>query len=242
MESWNHVLKISGGIGGRRRRGRQRMRWLDGITDSMDVSLSEFRQLVIQGGLVCCDSWGCKESDMIERLNWTELNWKICSTSFPGAQSASFSKLNSPHRVFKVSSYSSTEFSLCRGWWQTPLLLLFSHWQMFLASAICHWHIVQEILGASLEAQIVKNLPAVWEIYFLSLSWEDPLRRVWQPTPVFLSGVSPWTEVPGRLQSIWSQKVEHDWVTKHTFTHLKCLFLAHIKSKTHFPDYIIVSF
>jgi len=59
---------ILGGIGGRRRRGRQRMRWLDGITDSMDVSLSE---LVGdgQGGLACCNSWGSKESDMTERLN-----------------------------------------------------------------------------------------------------------------------------------------------------------------------------
>jgi len=32
-----------------------------------------------QGGLACCDSWGCKESDMTERLNWTELNWSACS-------------------------------------------------------------------------------------------------------------------------------------------------------------------
>ena len=62
-----------GGIGGRRRRGQQRMRWLDGITDSMDMSLSELRELVNgQGGLACYDSWGLKESDTTEWLNWTE--------------------------------------------------------------------------------------------------------------------------------------------------------------------------
>ena len=62
---------ILGGIGVRRRRGRQRMRWLDGITNSMDVSLGELWELVTgvgdgQGGLACCDSWGRKELDMTE--------------------------------------------------------------------------------------------------------------------------------------------------------------------------------
>ena len=57
VDSLEKTLML-GGIGGRRRRGRQRMRWLDGITDLMDVSLSELRELVIDGVLVCCDSWG----------------------------------------------------------------------------------------------------------------------------------------------------------------------------------------
>ena len=68
VDSLEKTLML-GGIGGRRRRGQQRMRWLDGITDLMDVSLSELRQLVDgQGGLACCDSWGLKESDTTEQL------------------------------------------------------------------------------------------------------------------------------------------------------------------------------
>ena len=60
---------ILGKVEGRRRRGQQWVRWLDGVTGSMDMSLGRLRELVMEGGLEYCSPWDHKESDTTERLN-----------------------------------------------------------------------------------------------------------------------------------------------------------------------------
>ena len=72
-------------------------------------------------------------------------------------------------------------------------------------------------------AQTVKHLPAVWETQVPSLGWEDPLEKEMATHSSTLAWKIPWTEEPGRLQSMGSQRVRHDSATSLS---LSCLFIS----------------
>ena len=84
---------------------------------------------------------------------------------------------------------------------------------------------------ASLVAQMVKRLPAMWETQVQSLSWEDPLEKEMATHSSILAWKIPWTEEPGRPQSMGWQRVRHDWATSLSLkmfkraTTIKCYFL-----------------
>ena len=86
------------------------------------------------------------------------------------------------------------------------------------------------VMLASLVAQMVKNMPAVQEIRVQSLGQEDPLEMEMATHSSILAWKAPWTEEPGGLQSVGSQRVRHDWVT-NTCIMLKVLYMFPYKYK-----------
>ena len=73
---------------------------------------------------------------------------------------------------------------------------------------------------------MVKHLPAMWETWVRYLGWEDPLAKETAIHSTTLAWKIPWTEEPGRLQSMGSQRVGHDWATSLTHMNNECLSLA----------------
>ena len=111
VESLEKTLML-GGIGGRRRRGRQRMRWLHGISDSMDVSLSDLRELVLdrEPGVLRFMGSQRVEHDWVTELNWTELNSHLLCKKSMYSSHPSTSKSLSPlqHQISNLKVNSKT--------------------------------------------------------------------------------------------------------------------------------------
>ena len=107
MRRVDSLEKTLGRIGGRRKRGWQGMRWLDGITDSMDMGLSKLQELVMDRE--ACVLWfmGLQRvrHDWVTELNWTELNWKRHLTKF-NSQSVFLTKQTTPPNKYDYMDIS----------------------------------------------------------------------------------------------------------------------------------------
>ena len=92
--------------------------------------------------------------------------------------------------------------------------LTLSSWLTKPPRAFSHWLMLRK--NASLVAQRLKHLPGMWETWVQSLGREDPLEKEMATHSSTLAWRIPWREEPGRLQSMGSQRVGHDWVASLT--------------------------
>ena len=204
-----------GKIEGRRRRGWQGMRWLDGITDSMDISLCELRELVMnRAAWHDAVHWGRKESDTTERLNWTELMKHKLESRLPGEISklrveklmilnlVLEKTLESPWTARRSNQSILTESVLNIHWkdwcwcWTCKTL---ATW----CEELTHWK--RPWCWERLKAREEEDYRG-WDHWMASLTW-----WTWVCAS---SGSCWWTGNPAVLQSMTSQRVVHDWATE----------------------------